>query len=77
MGLPNVISNFEWPYLRNGSSDLLHVSLLAGVLGSANRMALFPVGSNSIKVAAGHHLGPFELPYLRDPIIHLIHDYQV
>jgi len=24
---PHVMSNFEWPYLRDGSSDPLHVSL--------------------------------------------------
>ena len=34
------------PYLRNGSSDQLHVSSRVGFSGTADRMALFPVRTN-------------------------------
>jgi len=44
---PRDTSNFEWPYLHNGSSDPLHVSFCGRFSGSANRMALFPVRTNS------------------------------
>jgi len=30
---PSVMSNFEWPYLRSGFSDPLHVSLQSRVFG--------------------------------------------
>ena len=63
----------EWPYLRNGWSDTLHVWFSrVGFSGSADRMALFPVTSKpSWRQAA--ILNNFEWPYLRndsfDPLI--------
>jgi len=45
------MQNFEWPYLRNRSSDSLHVWFLTSRVGfswSADRMAVFPVGPNSV-----------------------------
>ena len=36
----------EWPYLRNGCSDTLHVWFSGRVFRVANRMALFSVTSN-------------------------------
>ena len=38
--------NFKGPYLRNGSSDQLHVSSRVGFSGTADLMALFPVRTN-------------------------------
>ena len=44
-GVPYAPKVREWPYLRKGWSDTLHVWL--GFSGSADRMALFPVTSNT------------------------------
>jgi len=41
---PRDMSNFLWPYIRNGWSDPLYIKV--GYSGSAYRMALFPVQSN-------------------------------
>jgi len=109
--------NFKWPYLREGSSDPLHVwfydevfgvggsngaisgftktkmaaaAILensngdisaadrpiytmfgsrAGFLGSADRMALFPVSPNP----SSRHLGKFKWRYLRGGLSDLLH----
>jgi len=45
---PLIWENFKWPYLREGSSDPLHVWFLVGFSGWADRMALFPAGPSSI-----------------------------
>ena len=44
---PPSLKNFKWPYLRNWSSDPLHVWLWVGFLGTADLMALFSVRTNS------------------------------
>jgi len=47
---PLILRKFQMAiaYLRAGSSDSLHVPLQSMVFGSADRMALFRVGPNSI-----------------------------
>ena len=67
-----IFENFEWPYLRNGWSNTLHVWFSGRVFRVGGRMALFPVTSNpSWRQAA--ILDNFEWPYLRngsfDPLI--------
>jgi len=61
-----VLSNFEWPYLHNGSSDPLHVSFYGSwyswVGGSNGAIS----GLNKFKMAAGCHLGIIEWSYLRN-----------
>ena len=55
--------NFKWPYLRNRSSDPLHVWLLGGVFGDGgSNGAIFD--SNKFKMAATALLDNFEWPYL-------------
>ena len=52
-----VLSNFEWPYLHNGSSDPLHVSFYGSwyswVGGSNDAIS----GSIKSRMAAGRHFG--------------------
>ena len=43
---PGDLSNFKWPYHRNGWSDPLNVGSRVRFSGSADRMAPFPVLSN-------------------------------
>ena len=50
---PLNFENFKWPYLREGSSDSLRVCSRVGFSKSADRMALFPVGPNSIGIYVG------------------------
>ena len=43
---PPCWKNLKWPYLRNRSSDPLHVCSRIGFSGTADLMALFPVRTN-------------------------------
>jgi len=55
--------NFKWPYLRNRSSDPLHVWLYGGVFGDGgSNGAIFD--SNKFKMAAATILVDLEWPYL-------------
>jgi len=57
--------NFKWPYLRNRSSDPLHVWLKGGVFGDGgSNGAIFD--SNKFNMAAAAILDNFEWPYLRN-----------
>ena len=57
--------NFKWPYLRNRSSDPLHVWFQGGVFGDGgSNGAIFD--SNKFKMAAAAILDNFEWPYLRN-----------
>jgi len=60
-----LIVSVKWPYLRNRSSDLLHIWLYGGVFGDGgSNGAIFD--SNKFKMAAAAILDNFELPYLRN-----------
>ena len=48
---PPSLKNFKWPYLRNRSSDPLHVGSRVGFSGTADLMALFPVGTNQMAIS--------------------------
>jgi len=61
MAAAAILEKFQWPYLRNRSSDPLHVWLYGGVFGSNG--AIFD--SNKYKMAATAILDNFEWPYLR------------
>ena len=57
--------NFKWPYLRNRSSDPLHVWFYGGVFGDGgSNGAMFD--SNKFNMAAAAVLDNFEWPYLRN-----------
>jgi len=57
--------NFKWPYLRNRSSDPLHVWFQGGVFGDGrSNDTIFD--SNKFKMAAAAILDNFEWPYLRN-----------
>ena len=58
---PHTWENFKWPYLCEGSFDPFPVWFYGGVIGVADRMALFPVCLNPSR-----HLGKFKWRYLRD-----------
>ena len=61
----HVGKNFKWPYLRNRSSDPLHVWLQGGVFGyGGSNGAIFD--SNKFKMAAAAILDNFEWAYLRN-----------
>ena len=62
---PPCWKNFKWPYLRNRSSDPLHVWLQGGVFGDGgSNGAIFD--SNKFKMAAAAILDNFEWSYLRN-----------
>ena len=48
--------NFKWPYLREGSSDPLHVLFYGGVFGVGGSIGAIS-GSIISKMAADGHLG--------------------
>jgi len=57
--------NFKWRYLRNRSSDPLHVLFYGGVFGDGgSNDAIFD--SNKFKMAASAILNNFEWQYLRN-----------
>ena len=47
------LENFEWPYLRNGSSIHFIFGSSVGFSGSADRMALFLIGPNTTRTIVG------------------------
>jgi len=60
--LPPCWKNFKWRYLRNRSSDLLHVLFYGGVFGDGrSNGAIFD--SNKFKMVAAAILVNFEWPY--------------
>jgi len=64
-GRRHVGENFKWPYLRNRSSDPLHVLFSGGVFGNGgSNGGIFD--SNKLKMAAAAILDNFEWPYLRN-----------
>jgi len=68
MGVPYAPNIREWPYLRKGWSDTVHVlcrSSSVGFSGSADQMALFPVTSNPSWQQAAT-LDNFEWPHLHN-----------
>jgi len=65
MAAAAILVNFEWPYLRNRSSDPLHVWLKGEVFGDGgSNGAIFD--SNKFKMVAAAILVNFEWPYLRN-----------
>jgi len=57
--------NFKWPYLRNRSSNPLHVWLQDGVFGDGGSNGTI-FDSNQFKMVAAAILANFEWPYLRN-----------
>ena len=64
-GRPPSWKNFKWVYLRNRSSDPLHVWLQGGVFGDGGSNGAI-LDSNKFKMAAAAILDNFEWPYLRN-----------
>jgi len=61
---PPCWKNFKWRYVRNRSSDPLHVSFYGGVFGDGgSNGAIFD--SNKLEMVAAAILDNFEWPYLR------------
>jgi len=62
---PPCSKNFKWSYLRNRSSEPLHVWLQGGAFGDGGSNGAIFV-SNKFKMAAAAILDNFEWPYLRN-----------
>ena len=69
---PSSLKNFKWPYLRDRSSDPLHVWLSDGVFGdSGSNGAIFD--SNKYKMAAAAIMDTLEWPHLRNGYLYSAH----
>ena len=65
MAAATILDNFEWPYLRNRSSDPLCVLFQGGIFGDGGSNGAIS-GSNKFNMASAAIQDNFEWPYLRN-----------